>query len=286
MSNMYQNGAARSAAMVARRWPLYLVLLIIAVITMFPLVWMGYSSFKSNQDISMSVFALPTVWHAENYVNAWNTAQIGTYFMNSIVVCAASIILTIVVGASAAFILAKFKFRLSKLVSLLFVIGMLIPLQAVLVPLFTQMRDLKLLNSLLSLILSYSAFGLPITIFLMESFIREFPDSIMEASLIDGASVPRIFFSVVLPMSGPVVATVTILNFLNNWKEFSFALIFINAEERKTLPLGLYNFLGAYTADYAGLMAALTIATVPVLILYLFLQEKIIKGMTAGAVKG
>ena len=146
----------------------------------------------------------------------------------------------------------QFRFRLSRAVSLLFVVGMLIPLQAVLVPLFSQMRDLHLLNTPWSLILVYTAFGLPLTVFLMESFIASFPDSIMEAAVIDGASVPRIFASVILPMSGPVVATAAILNFLNNWKEFSFALVFITDEAKKTLPLGLYNFLGAYTADYAG----------------------------------
>lgn len=264
----------------------YVLLGAFAVTTLFPLVWMLYSSFKTNQDIALSTFALPSVWHFENYANAWQTAKIGTYFANSVFVSIASLVLTIVAGASAAFILAKFPFRLRGVVYGFFIVGMLIPLQSVLVPLFIQMRDFKLLDSPWSLVLSYTAFGLPITIFLMESFIRSFPDSILEAAILDGASIRHIFVKLVLPMSKPVVATVAILNFLNNWKEFSFALIFLMTEEKKTLPLGLYNFLGAYTADYAGLMAALMIASIPLLILYFVLQEQIIKGMTAGAVKG
>ncbi|MDR2798539.1 MAG: carbohydrate ABC transporter permease [Treponema sp.] len=264
----------------------YSILGLLSITTLFPLLWMTYSSFKTNQEFTVSAISLPKQLHGENYVHAWKTANIGTYFFNSLFISIFSIVFTVLIGAAAAFVLAKFKFRFQKVVSSVFVIGMLIPLQAVLVPLFSLMRSFHLLNTPWSLILVYTAFGLPITIFLMESFIASFPDSIMEASIIDGAAMGRIFFSIVLPMTRPVIATVGILNFLNNWKEFSFALVFINSEHKKTLPLGLYNFLGAYTTDYAGLMAALVIATVPILIMYLLLQEQIINGMTAGAVKG
>ncbi|MDR0540070.1 MAG: carbohydrate ABC transporter permease [Spirochaetaceae bacterium] len=264
----------------------YALLGLLALTTVFPLVWMLYTSFKSNQEFTLSAIALPKALRFENYAHAWNTAHIGTYFFNSVFVSVTAIIFTVIVGALAAFVLAKFVFPGKSAVLAVFVVGMLIPLQSVLVPLFSLMRGFKLLNTPWSLILVYTAFGLPLTIFLMESFIAAFPDSIMEAAIIDGAAMPRIFWSVVLPMTRPVIATVAILNFLNNWKEFSFALVFINSENKKTLPLGLYNFLGAYTTDYAGLMAALVIATVPILIIYLLLQEQIINGMTAGAVKG
>ena len=264
----------------------YLLLGVLSISTAFPLIWMFYSSFKTNQEFILSAVALPSGFRWENYVHAWNTANIGTYFFNSVFVSVVSIFFTVVLGALAAFVLAKFNFRAKALIMALFVIGMLIPLQTVLVPLFSLMRNFRLLNTPWSLIIVYTAFGLPLTIFLMESFIASFPDSILEAAVIDGARIPVIFWSVVMPMTRPVVATVAILNFLNNWKEFSFALVFINSDSKKTLPLGLYNFLGAYTTDYAGLMAALTIATIPILVIYLVLQEQIIKGMTAGAVKG
>lgn len=269
-----------------RKLLLYALLCFFAITTVYPLLWMVYTSFKSNQDISMNTLALPTKLHFENYLEAWKTARIGEYFFNSILVAVVSIIFTILVGASAAFILAKFKFKMQRLVYTSFIIGMLIPIQSILVPLFIQMRNFKLLDSRWSLILSYTAFGLPMAIFILESFIRDLPSEILESAVIDGSSVPRAFFKLILPMSRPALATVIILSFLNNWKEFSFALIFISDEAKKTLPLGLYNFLGAETNNYAGLTAALVISSIPVLIMYLFMQEQVIKGMTAGAVKG
>ncbi len=271
------------------RWEkpvLYLILGFLSVITLYCLVWMFYTSFKSNQEISINIFALPTELHFENYVNAWQTAKIGVYLFNSVFVAVTAIILTVLFSAAAAFVLSKFSFRLQKLIYSLFIIGMLIPLQSVLVPLFIQMRNLDLLNTQWSLIFSYTAFGLPITIFILESFMRAFPDAVIEAAIMDGCTIPGLFVRIILPMTRPAIATVTILNFLNNWKEFSFALIFINDDIKKTLPLGLYNFLGAYSSNYAELMAALTISSIPVIVLYLILQEQVIHGMTSGAVKG
>ncbi len=265
---------------------LYFVLGMASIVTLYPLIWMLYTSLKSNRDISMSTFALPTTLHFENYASAWKQANIGTYFINSIIVSVTAIIFTVFIGAAAAFILSKFRFRMQKGVYSIFIVGMLIPLQSILVPLFIQMRTLRLLDSLWSLILTYTAFGLPITIFIMESFMRSFPDEILEASVIDGSPIYKMFLKIILPMTKPAIASVVILNFLNNWKEFSFALIFISVEQKKTLPLGLYNFLGAETSNYAGLMAALVISSIPVIAIYLLLQKQVIDGMTAGAVKG
>lgn len=264
----------------------FALLCVFSMTTFYPLIWMAYTSLKTNAQISASTFALPTEFHFENYVNAWETARMSVYFMNSVFVTVASIVLTLLIGALAAFILAKFKFKFRGLIYSMFIVGMLIPMQSVLVPLFIQMRTLRLLDNPLSLILSYTAFGLPITIFILESFIKGFPNSIIEAGIIDGCTTKRIFMSLILPMCRPAIATVTILNFLNNWKEFSFALIFISSDDKKTLPLGLYNFIGAYSSNYAELMAAMMIASIPLIILYLVLQEQIINGMTAGAVKG
>lgn len=264
----------------------FLILSIVGFTTLYPLFWMAYTSLKTNQAITLNTFSLPKELHFENYINAWETANMGVYFINSIVVTVASIALTMFVGALAAFILAKFNFKARNLTYALFIMGMLIPMQSILVPLFIQMRSLNLLDNPLSLILSYTAFGLPMTIFILESFMRAFPNSIIEAAIMDGSSVIRLFAKIILPMSKPALATITILNFLNNWKEFSFALIFISSDGKKTLPLGLYNFIGAYSSNYAELMAAMMISSLPVIIIYIILQEQIIKGMTAGAVKG
>jgi raffinose/stachyose/melibiose transport system permease protein len=223
--------------------------------------------------------------HFENYIKAWKTAKIDVYFLNSVIVSVAAVILTTLVAAPAAFILSKFKFRVRGFIYSIFIVGMLIPMQTVLVPLFLQMKTLGLLDKLSSMILSYTAFSLPMSIFILESFIRSLPDSIIEAAVLDGASMKRIFAQIVFPLSSPAIATVSILNFLTNWKEFSLALIFISKDSKKTLPLGLYNFIGAYSTDYSQLMAAMVIASLPLMIIYLILQDQIINGMTDGAVK-
>lgn len=263
----------------------YLFLIVFGFITFFPVIWMFYTSLKSNQEVMMDTFSLPTRLHFENYIKAWKTAKIDVYFLNSVIVSVAAVILTTLVAAPAAFILSKFKFRVRGFIYSIFIVGMLIPMQTVLVPLFLQMKTLGLLDKLSSMILSYTAFSLPMSIFILESFIRSLPDSIIEAAVLDGASMKRIFAQIVFPLSSPAIATVSILNFLTNWKEFSLALIFISKDSKKTLPLGLYNFIGAYSTDYSQLMAAMVIASLPLMIIYLILQDQIINGMTDGAVK-
>lgn len=265
---------------------LYLILCLVSLTTLFPLIWMLYTSLKTNQEISLDKFSLPKTLHFENYMTAWKQAHIGVYFLNSVFVSVASVLLTLFIGAIAAFVLSKFRFKLQRFTYNIFIIGMLIPLQSVLVPLFIQMKKFHLLDSPWSLILSYTAFGLPITIFILESFMRAFSDEIIEAAIIDGSTIKRVFLTIVLPMSKPALASVVILNFLNNWKEFSFALVFISMEARKTLTLGLYNFLGAETSNYSGLMAALVISSIPIIALFIAMQKSVINGMTAGAVKG
>lgn len=285
MKSRFKKDAALRQRQTAK-FSLYAGLYLFAIPILFPLIWMLYTSFKTNREISMNTWALPATLHFQNYLNAWETAKIGVYLFNSIYISTLAVILTLVISCAAAFVLAKFSFPFQKLIYSFFIVGMLIPLQSVLVPLFIQMRNLNLLNSPWSLILSYTAFGLPISVFILENFIRGLPDSVIEAAVMDGSSLTRVFFSLILPMARPALATVTILNFLNNWKEFSFSLIFINDDLKKTLPTGLYNFVGAYSSNYAELMAAVSIASLPIIALYLLLQEQVVQGMTAGAVKG
>jgi len=269
----------------AKKTVKYLFLIVFGFITFFPVFWMFYTSLKSNQEVMMDTFSLPTRLHFENYIKAWETAKIDVYFLNSVIVSVAAVILTTLVAAPAAFILSKFKFGMRGFIYSIFIVGMLIPMQTVLVPLFLQMKALGLLDKLSSMILSYTAFCLPMSIFILEGFIRSLPDSIIEAAVLDGASMKRIFAQIIFPLASPAIATVSILNFLTNWKEFSLALIFISKDPKKTLPLGLYNFIGAYSTDYSQLMAAMVIASLPLMIIYLILQDQIINGMTDGAVK-
>ncbi|MBB5325742.1 raffinose/stachyose/melibiose transport system permease protein [Anoxybacillus tepidamans] len=265
---------------------IYFILMIYALVNTYPIIWMVINSFKNNIEFSKKPFSLPEVWQFENYKTAWKTAHLDTYLLNSIIVSVSAVILTVFLGALASYFLARFSFKWGKYIYTFFTFGMLIPVHATLVPLFLLMKNLGLLNTHVGLILPYIAFNLPITIFILVSFMKSFPLDIEESAIMDGCGVFRIFWHIILPMTRPALATVVILNFINNWNEFSFALVLVNDESLKTLPLGLANFAGQFTTNYGAQMAGLTLAIIPTIIIYVLLEEHLVKGMTAGAVKG
>jgi len=274
------------AKKVSKKTIIYVLLSIYGVVNAYPILWMILNSFKDNMDFAKNPFGLPVQWLFENYKTAWETARLDTYFLNSVIVSVTAVIITVFAGALASYFLARFTFKWSKSMYGFFVFGMLIPIHATLVPMFLLMKHLGLLNTHLGLIFPYIAFNLPITIFILVSFMKAFPSDIEESAIMDGCGVFRIFWSIILPMTKPAIATVVILNFINNWNEFSFALVLINDEALKTLPLGLANFAGQFTTNYGAQMAGLTIAIIPTIVIYMLLEEHLVKGMTAGAVKG
>lgn len=264
----------------------YIVLILFAVLNLYPMVWMIMNSFKTEQEIALRPLAPPTKFMLDNYVKAWQTARMSRYLINSLIVSTTATIITIFVGALAAYFISRFRFRGRNIIYTLFLFGMLIPVHSILIPLFIMMRKMDLLNTHWALIFPYIAFNLPLTIYLMVSYMNALPREVEEAALIDGAGTLRIFISIILPMSGPIVATCAILNFINNWNEFVFALVLINNPDLKTLPLGLANFVGQYVTNYGPQMAGITIVMLPIIIVYLLLEKYIVSGMTAGAVKG
>lgn len=274
------------AKKVSKKTIIYVLLSIYGIVNAYPILWMILNSFKDNMDFAKNPFGLPVQWLFENYKTAWETARLDTYFLNSVIVSVTAVIITVFAGALASYFLARFTFKWSKSMYGFFVFGMLIPIHATLVPMFLLMKNLGLLNTHLGLIFPYIAFNLPITIFILVSFMKAFPSDIEESAIMDGCGVFRIFWSIILPMTKPAIATVVILNFINNWNEFSFALVLINDEALKTLPLGLANFAGQFTTNYGAQMAGLTIAIIPTIVIYMLLEEHLVKGMTAGAVKG
>lgn len=256
-----------------------------SIAAIFPLIWLIYSSLKDQQSFLLNIISLPTNLHFENYVNAFAIGNMDTYFLNSVYVSIISVALIILVAFFVAYVLARFKFRGRNLIYTMFLSGMLIPIHGLLVPIFVEFKTLGLLDQWFTLILPYVTFELPIAIFLLESFIKKLPIEIEEAAYIDGCSTTKMLFRIILPMCKPIMATVLILSFLNVWNEFPFALVLINSEGLRTLPVGLTNFVGAYSADYPQMMAGMVISALPVLIMYLLFYRKIITGMTQGAVK-
>ncbi|MFY0758777.1 carbohydrate ABC transporter permease [Metabacillus dongyingensis] len=265
---------------------IYISLIIFSLINVYPIAWMVMNSFKSEKEFSLNPFFLPETWRWENYIEAWQTAKLGVYFFNSIFIAVLSVVLSVLIGALASYFLARFEFKMNKFAYVLFIFGLIIPIHATLVPMFILMQQLGLLNSRWTLLFPYIAFNLPITIFLLVSFMKAFPKEIEESAIMDGCGVFRIFWSIILPMSRPALATVTILNFINCWNEFSFALVLINDASLKTIPLGIANFAGQYNTNYTGQMAGLTMVILPTIIFYMLMEKHLVKGMTAGAVKG
>lgn len=264
----------------------YIFLGLFAIFNIVPIFYMIVGSFKTEQEYAFSPFAMPEKLQFANYAKAWEVANMNVYFLNSLLVTFVSLIVTVFLGALAAFFLSRFEFKMRGTIYAIFLLGMLIPIHATLIPIFMIMKNMSLLDTYLSLILPYTAFHLSLTIFILEGFMRGFPRDLEESAVVDGAGVFRIFWSIILPITRPAMATVIILNFIYNWNEYLFALVLISSESLKTLPLGIANFVGIETASLTLQMAALTIALVPIIIFYLLLQKQLVNGMVAGAVKG
>jgi ABC-type glycerol-3-phosphate transport system permease component len=259
---------------------------------MFPMIWVAYSSFKDEAAILGEPLA-PPAWadvDTTGYFRAWNEGRFGDYVFNSALVTGSSVVAILLLGSMAAYALSRFYHRAGRLVYLLFLAGLTMPVQLAMVPLFFELRTLGLLDSRFGLILVYTANGLPFAVFILAGFFRSLPRTLYEAAVIDGCSESGAFWRVMLPLARPGLVTVAIFQFIGIWKEYFFAFMMVGGAEggARTLPLGLANL--AITAQYRGdhgmLFAGLVLVTMPILAVYLLLQRQLVKGITAGAVKG
>jgi len=261
-------------------------LLLFAITAIYPIVWMIYNSLKTGAEFAQSIFALPMSLNLENYQAIFSTNRIfialGNSLFNSVLSTTGIVVLAFIV----AYFLARYRFPGRNLLYAFFLFGLLVPVYGLLVPIFIQFKSVGLLNNRWTLIPPYIAFGLSSAIFLIEGYIRSIPTKIEEAASMDGASLPQLLFRVIFPICRPIIATVGILSFLSNWNEFAFALVLLRDDALKTIPLWLNTFRGERTVNYTGLMAALTIASIPVILIYLVFREKIMQGFIAGSVKG
>ncbi|WP_136604094.1 carbohydrate ABC transporter permease [Paenibacillus dokdonensis] len=266
---------------------LYFILIFAAVIQILPLIWLLLFSLKSNQEVfNLPPFALPSHPKWVNYENVWLQGNIGRYFMNSVLITMVSVILTILLASFVTFAITRMRWKLQSMVLGLFMIGMMIPVHSTLIPLFSLFQKVGLTDSQLSLILSYTAFNLPITIMILLGFYYALPREVEEAAIMDGCSVNRMFFGIMLPMTISVIVTAAIINMIYNWNEFIFVNTFISSDHLKTLTVGVQNFVGQYTTDWGAIGATLMISILPILIVFLLLSNRIVEGIAAGSVKG
>lgn len=266
---------------------LHICLMAIAFMQVFPLFWLFGFSLKDNSEIfGGNIAGLPQNWRFSNYVSAFNQANVLQYLLNSILVTAATIVITILFAATASYAIQRmiWKGRGAAMKGIL--VGMMVPIHAVLLPLFLVLSKMKLLNTYWALIIPYVAFGLPLAVYLFSSFMVSIPKEMEEAAAIDGCDIYKLFFRVMLPLIRPAIATVSIFTFISSWNGLMFAVTFINKQQYKTLTVGIMSMVGAYTTKWGEIGAGLMIATVPTVVIYLLLSDQVQNSLVAGAVKG
>ena len=267
------------------RWLTGLAMVLLALLFFFPLVWMVVSSFKTNRAIFASPFALPETWDLTRWVDAWEVGHIGRYALNSAIVTGASVTFILVLGSLAAYAFSRYRFPGRGLAMGLFALGLLLPLQSYFIAQSNIFTDLAITDTRWALIIPYTAMGLPLATYLLKVFMDGLPGELFEAARIDGASDFRVFRQIALPLLRPGLATVAIFSALAAWNEFLLALLYIQDDDLKTIPTGLLAFSSRYQTDYSMLFSALSIVTIPMIIIYIVFNRHIVDGITAGSVK-
>jgi N-acetylglucosamine transport system permease protein len=268
-------------------WSKHLILMFWTALIILPTLWVVMNSLKTSSSILTEPYALPIPPHVENYQNAWEEAGLGRGFINSIYITILSVFFIVLFSAMPAYILARKVFMGRKLVYYFFISGLMFPTFVAMVPLFLLMTKLNLLNNHFGLLIVYTAYSLPFTIFILFAFFRSLPKSLEEAALIDGAGPYRTFFSVMLPLAKPGLISAAIFNVVGIWNEYVLALILIQSPELKTLPVSVANLMLVmqYKTDWGALYAGLIMSIIPVIIIYLVFQKQLAANTTAGAVK-
>lgn len=258
-----------------------------ALAAVIPLLWALISAFKSNSDLFTTPWKLPNSWHFDNFVRAWTQADIGGYLVNTLIVVLSALALTMLLGAMAAYVLARFTFPGNRIIYYSFVAGMAFPLFLALVPLFFVVKNLGMLGTFPGLILVYTAYALPFTVFFLTGFFRTLPTAVAEAAVIDGCSQEGVFFRVMLPMAKPGLISVAIFNFLGMWNQYLLPLVLNPDQHKYVLSQGLASLAvqQGYQSDWSALFAGMVIAALPVIALYLGLQKKVQTGLSVGLLK-
>ena len=279
---------------------IYFVLFALAISIVVPVAWVFMASVKENSEFYGNPWALPKGLYWENFVNAWNKAQMGDYMLNSVFVTAIALVILLVVALPAAYALARFKFRGNKLINTAFMAGLFINVNYIVVPIFLMLRDGNnwlisvfgqgfLLNNLVVLAVVYAATALPFTIYLLSGYFVTLPHDYEEAAYIDGAGFVTTMVKIIFPMAKPSIITVVLFNFLSFWNEYIISMTLMNGfDAQKTLPVGLLNLMQAQqaAAQYGMMYAGLVMVMLPTLILYMCVQKQLTQGMTMGGLKG
>lgn len=262
-------------------------LVLFALIQIYPLIWLVFFSLKGNGEIfGGNIAGLPEKWKFENYINAFKQAKVLDYFWNSVLVTFITIVLVIILSSMSAYAIVRMEWKGRGIAMKVILLGMMVPIHAALLPLFMVLKSMRLLNTYWALIIPYVAFGLPMGIYIISSFLESLPRELEEAAAIDGCGIYRIFAEIMLPLVKPALATVSIFTYLSAWNELMFAVTFVSKREYKTITVGIMSMVGTFTTKWGEIGAGLVIATIPTILIYVILSEQVQKSLVAGAIKG
>ncbi|MBK5247734.1 MAG: carbohydrate ABC transporter permease [Peptostreptococcaceae bacterium] len=267
------------------RTGIFLFCIVVLILTGFPLVFLVFNSFKSLPEYMMNIWQPPAKIFFGNYKLVFVPTFL-RYFRNSLIVSVSGVSIVILVSSLMSYIFAKFSFRITKGLFFLVIAGMMIPIHTTLIPIYILSINLGVYDTLFGLIGPYVSFNIPIAVFIMTQFFKEIPKELDEAAMIDGATHLLIYRKIVMPLSAPALSTVGIYTFLMMWNEFIYALVMIDTRTRKTLSLGIRDFYGFQTINIPAVLTAILVGSLPVLIFYFVAQDKVINGLTQGAIKG
>jgi raffinose/stachyose/melibiose transport system permease protein len=277
----YRESLGRAVAGSIGRVIAYVVLIVLAVAIIYPLAWMIVNGFKSNAEIFGDAWGLPTTWRWENFARAWNLGVV-RYVMNSVIVTGASVVTTLLISSMAAYALTRHRIPFAGAITALLLGGMMLAPTVALIPLFRLIQALGIFDTYWALIILYTAFRIPFTVFLIRAYMITLSREMEDAAVVDGANRWEIFWLVIMPLCRPIIVSAALLQAMFAWNEFVFALVFISDRNLKTLPVGLLDMQGRVLSDWPVLFAALTIAMVPMIILFLLGQRQFIRGLSEG----
>lgn len=265
--------------------PIYLALILFVLVALIPFIWAVLNSLRTNNEILSSGIALPLSPQWDNYTTAWTKGHLDVYYLNSVLIAVPEIFLVLGISALAGYAFAKMRFNGRSLLFYIFLLGLSVPFQAVMIPLYYSLMGLKLLDNLLGVILPAAALSLSFGIFFMRAFFRQLPDELIDSGRMDGCGDFRIFRRIMLPMAKPAVVTLTILTFLSSWNNYLLPLIVLHSDAKRTIPLGIVHFRDNYSVDYGLVFAAVMISVVPAIVMYTVFQREFINGVAGGALK-
>lgn len=284
MSNAIRSHSLKETLLSVLRW---ILIIFFALYTLIPLIWLILASFKTNFEfLTGEAFALPEEWQIQNYINALKVAGIGRMLLNSVFVGLCATLVNATVASLAGYSISRFRFRGKEQLFLLFTVGILVPLNALMVPYFVIINKLGLYNTYGGMILLYTAIGIPMSTVIIRGLMDSIPSEIEEAAYIDGCGFFGRFWHVILPLSRTGIVTAATFQFLTCWNEFVFANLIVSSEKLRTIQVGIRYFTNQFSTDYVSMYAAIVISIIPSILGYIIFQEQIISGLTSGAVKG